>query len=91
MSKILLEFARNFVDGTMTAEEFANVYAEKWRQERDSGLSASDDDAVSEACSTTFLLADLYNPDDDRRRYELSAAQLRDKVAEVLAAVGTSD
>lgn len=87
MSMKLFEFAVSFVEGKISADEFADSYIEKWYNEGDSGLLVLDEDALSSACSTTFLMADNYNPEADRGEEEFDEAQLRREVAEVLKTV----
>ncbi len=81
MSSTILTFARSFVDGRLTADEFANSFVELWKIERDSGLLRQDPFNVSELLSSAFCLADLYNPDVSRDAHELSGDQLREKIS----------
>ena len=87
MSIKLLEFASAFVSGKITADEFADDYIEKFYAERDAGLLKKDERSLSSALSTTFIVADLYSPDADRKEYEFDETQLRKEVAKVLATV----
>jgi hypothetical protein len=77
MSATLFKFARSFVNGRLTADEFANAFLELWKIERDSGLLRADEDRLSVCLSSIFCVADLYNPDSDRDAYELDSTQLR--------------
>ena len=87
MSVKLFEFAMAFVNGNMSADEFADKYIELWRQERSGGLLKLDERSLSLALSTTFVMVDNYNPDAERKDYEFDEAQLRQEVAKVLATV----
>jgi hypothetical protein len=84
MSEALLIFARRFVRGDLDAPSFTDAYIQQWKVERDSGLLISDDAQVSEALSSIFCLADLFNPDHDRAQYEFDEVRLRSKVAKNL-------
>ncbi len=82
MSTTILEFARSFVNGRLTADQFVDSYQELWKIERDNKRLLDDPDELSECLSTIFCLADLYNPESDREEYELSEDQLLQKVDE---------
>ncbi len=84
MSVTVLAFAKSFVAGRLSANEFANSFMELWKFERDSNLLQKDEDDLSECLSNTFCLADLYNPDSDRDDYELDEDQLRQKITEII-------
>ena len=87
MSEKLFEFAAAFVAGKMSADDFADTYQEMWKRERDAGLLQRDEASLSLACSTTFILADQYNPDFDRDQEEFDETELRQEVAKALATV----
>ena len=87
MSMKLFDFAMDFVEGKLSADEFADTYIEMWYAEGDSGLLVQDEESLSLACSTTFCMADNYNPDADRDEEEFDEVQLRQEVAKVLATV----
>ena len=87
MSASLLEFAVSFVDGRLPATDFADPFILRWRGERDDGTLETDSPAVSEALSTVFCLADLFNPNDDRLEYELDDGRLRIAVCEAIARI----
>lgn len=84
MSVTILEFARSFVEGRLSADDFAKSYIELWKIERDKNLLQQDEDNLSECLSSIFCLADLYNPDSDRDDYELDGEQLRAGVGELI-------
>jgi self-protective colicin-like immunity protein len=84
MSTTLYKFAQSFVNGRLSAGKFADSFQELWKIERNDGLFNEDEDRLSEALSTIFCLADLYNPDNDREEYELDEDLLRERVAEKL-------
>ncbi|MFP1724552.1 colicin immunity domain-containing protein [Lonsdalea quercina] len=80
MSIYLKDYIDSFIEKKITADEFADSYMSKWKCERDGNLLEKDEDHLSELLSSTFCLADMYNPDDDREEYELNEAQLRDGI-----------
>ena len=80
----MTRIAQLFVQGRISADLFAESYISAWKKERDSGQMAYIRPDVSEALSTIFCLADLYNPAMDREGYELDEEQLRSKVKELL-------
>ena len=84
MSKELLKFAEDFVEGKMTADEFADSYQARWKAERDSGLLIKDVSELNEKLSTLFCLADQYNPDSDRHYSEFGAVELKKRIRELL-------
>lgn len=84
MSKTLLDFAKSFVAGRLSAGEFANSYMELWKIERDNKILQNDPDRLSERLSTIFCLADLYNQASDRESYELDECQLRTEIEKQL-------
>lgn len=84
MSNLILDFAKSFTDGRLSASAFAEAYIELWRIERDKKSILNYDEKLSECLSSIFCLADLYNPDIDRDDYELDDEQLRSKVFELI-------
>ena len=84
MSKTILEFARSFTKGRLSPDEFANSFIELWKIERDKNILQDDEESLSECLSSTFCLADLYNPAFDREEYELDGEQLRSKVSKLI-------
>jgi hypothetical protein len=84
MSKELLSFVSNYVESKEDPERFVDLYIRSWSEERDNGLLAADSPEISEALSTIFCLADMYNPDQDRAEYELDDNGLRAAVMNVL-------
>ncbi len=83
MSNVLLEFSKSFIKGRIDSECFSACFQELWMIERDTGISHEDDVELSEFLSTTFCLADLYNPDDDKEEYELDSVELKNEVREL--------
>ena len=86
MSRVMLEFARSFVIGRLSADEFSSGFSELWRIERDGGLLQADEDKLSECLSSIFCLADIYNPNEDRAEYELDGERLREEVSSKIRA-----
>lgn len=85
MSQELLDFAKDFVDGKFTADEFADPYQQKWKDESQKGLLAKDDKDLGEKLSTLFCLADQYCPDEDRHYSEYDGDELKRRVIELLS------
>jgi len=84
VSKQLLEFARQFAIGEVSADDFADSFMKRWKQERDAGGTLLDSDEVSECLSTIFCFADLYNPEAGREEYELDETKLRYEIRKVM-------
>jgi hypothetical protein len=84
MSLSLLELAKEFTRGGLSAEEFAEKFAILWREERDSEVALLDDDDLSEKLSTIFCFVDLYDPNDDREDYEYDARRLRTEIENLI-------
>ncbi|HEX3656250.1 MAG TPA: colicin immunity domain-containing protein [Pirellulales bacterium] len=87
MSAELLRFATRFATGDIAAGDSVNTYIERWKSERDGGECKQDNDAISECLSSIFCVADLYEPSESRKDYELSEAGLRERVNGFLAAL----
>ncbi|MDB5348434.1 MAG: colicin-D [Schlesneria sp.] len=84
MSHDLTVLARKFADGNMSAVDFANDFISCWKSERDDGRLLQDPPEVSEALSSIFCFADLYNPQSDREEYEFDEERLRQEIKRVL-------
>lgn len=84
MSQDLTAFARMFAEGSVSADDFASDYLDRWKNERDDGRLLTDPPEVSEALSSIFCLADLYNPQSDREEYEYDEPKLRQEIKAVL-------
>jgi hypothetical protein len=84
MSHDLTDLARKFAAGNVSAVDFANDYISRWKSERDDGRLLQDPPEVSEALSSIFCLADLYNPEPDREEYEFDEERLRQEIKMVL-------
>ncbi|MBF7957856.1 colicin immunity domain-containing protein [Rahnella victoriana] len=84
MSMTLIDFAKQFAESTLNADNFADEYIRLWKVERDSNNQEKDTDIVSECCSSIFVVADCYNPEADRDDYELDEATLRIEVKALL-------
>jgi len=78
----LVELGRDFAEGKMDAYEFSeaicverrNLYGAKNQQQ-----------SVIDCGEELFMLAEVYNPDNDRADYELDELQLREEVQAVLS------
>ncbi len=84
MSQDLTTFARMFAEGSVSADDFASDFLDRWKNERDDGRLLADPPEVSEALSSIFCLADLYNPQSDREEYEYDEPKLRQEIKAVL-------
>lgn len=84
MNYLLLGFVNSFIKGRLSAQVFSEAYIELWRIERDSKNFLNYESHISEFLSSTFCLADMYCPFDDRRDYELDDEQLKQKLIELL-------
>jgi len=89
MSLTLLEFARSYVAGRLTAEIFSEAYIELWKIERDRNLLQLDEPLLSECLSSIFCAADMYEPDQSREEYELDDEMLKSKVASLTQKIVT--
>jgi len=84
MSLTILEFARSFVAGRLTAQVFSEAYIELWKIERDKNVLQLDEPSLSECLSSIFCAADMYEPDESREDYELDGEMLRSEVASLV-------
>lgn len=84
MSLTILEFARSFVAGRLTAKIFSEAYIELWKIERDRNVLLLDEPSLSECLSSIFCAADMYEPDASREEYELDDEMLRSEVASLV-------
>ncbi|MPQ71371.1 MULTISPECIES: colicin immunity domain-containing protein [unclassified Pseudomonas] len=91
MSLELLAFAESFVAGKLSANEFCDVYIERWRVERDTDVILQDAPALSGCLSSVFCAADMYSPDSDRLEYEFDGERLRTEVVKLIEAYRRGD
>jgi len=77
-------FVKAFFGSESDPGDFADEFISQWRHERDTKVSLSDAPKVSEALSSIFCLADMFNPNDDREDYEFDEPKLRLEIEEVL-------
>lgn len=84
MSLTILEFARSFVAGRLTAEIFSEAYIELWKIERDRNVLHLDEPSLNECLSSIFCAADMYEPNESREEYELDDEMLRAEVASLV-------
>lgn len=84
MSVELYGFAEKFAQKQISADEFADEYIKRWKDERDADRLNDDPDDLSEQLSSIFCLSDLYCPDNDREDYELDEQGLRNEVRKIL-------
>ena len=86
MSTELKSHIENFISGKIAANDFANNYMCKWKQERDSNLLKNDEGKLSELLSSVFCVADMYNPSEDRDEYEFNDVKLLNEVNKLVSA-----
>jgi len=84
MSRDLYAFVTQFAVSQISADEFADEFIKRWKEERDAGKLTEDSPEMSERLSSIFCLADLYDADPNREKYELDELQLRDKVKAIM-------
>ncbi|MDI3275917.1 colicin immunity domain-containing protein [Pseudomonas sp. AL03] len=84
MSLIILEFAKSFVAGRLSAEIFSEAYIELWKIERDNNFLQRDTANLSECLSSIFCAADMYSPGDSREEYELDDEGLKLEVVKLI-------
>ena len=87
MSMALLRQAEEFAYKSVPARLFADQFMKDWKRERDEKALLEDPRDLSEALSSIFCVADLYNPDDDREPYEFSEERLRNEVRQLVGAL----
>ena len=84
MSTDLLEFAKRFVAGEISATDFSDIFIERWRTEREDDVYKTERYELGGRLSSIFCLADLYNPDSNRAQYELDESRLRKEVSKLV-------
>jgi hypothetical protein len=84
MTADLLEMARRFVAGSISAEQFVDAFIDRWMAERDDDAYKNDLYEIGGRLSSIFCLADLFNPSSDRKEYELDEARLREEVRKLI-------
>ncbi|WEJ72251.1 colicin immunity domain-containing protein [Pseudomonas sp. PSE14] len=84
MSLTILDFAKSFVAGRLTADVFSEAYIELWKIERDRDILQLDGPSLSECLSSIFCAADMYEPDESREEYELDGEMLKSEVSALL-------
>ena len=85
MSLELKSYIGDFILGKIVANEFADNYMCKWKQERDGNLLGNDEGKLSELLSSVFCVADMYNSDEDRDEYEFNDVQLLNEVSKLVS------
>ena len=88
MSMTLFHFAESFVSERLSADKFADAYIEFWRIERDTDVVYLDESNLQGCLSSIFCATDMYNPDLDRREYELDEDQLRIEILKLFYQYG---
>lgn len=84
MSITILEFAKSYVSGRLTAEVFCNSYIELWRIERENKILQDDEFRMGACLSSIFCVVDLYNPSPDREIYEFDNDHLHLEILRIL-------
>lgn len=77
MSIKLIDLAKKFVSGQLSADAYESQFLSLWRKERDSGELAKDSSELGECLSDLFILVDCYTSDADRDSSELDANGLK--------------
>ncbi len=73
-----------FVDDGYNVDDFVDNYIEEYRKVRDSNRFPIEFPIIDGTLSSIFVMADAYNPDDNRSDYELSGDELRESVRALL-------
>ena len=84
MSEKLLNSAKIFLNNKSDAEIFVDEFISQWKQERDNGAALYDAPQISEALSSIFCVADMFNPHEDRESYEFNEPKLRSETEKIL-------
>jgi hypothetical protein len=80
----LLEFARRFAAGDISADEFSDTFIDRWREEGEDDVYKAEHYELGGRLASIFCLADLYNPDSNRAPYELDESRLREEVRKLV-------
>lgn len=81
MSKKLFALVDEFLSKKSDPQAFVDTFMRAWKTERDNGTALDDHPRLSEALSSVFAMADMYNPEADRASYEFDEARLRREIA----------
>ena len=84
MSKDLLNIAEKFLTNKINTNDFIDKYQKLWKAERDNHLLQKDNDSLSECLSSVFCAADMYEPDNTRKKYEFNKIALKEEVARLV-------
>ena len=85
MSNTLLLFAKSYLKGRLTEENFVDAYIELWRIERDSEESICDEKHIDEVLSSIFIACDNYDPDPNTRHPdEYDSSQLKLAIKKIM-------
>jgi len=77
----IIELSRDFLNGKVSAYRFSEDICVERRKLHEIKNQNKD---VLNCGEELFMLAEIYNPDEDRADYELDERQLREKVKEAL-------
>lgn len=77
----IIELGRYFLNGKVSAYKFSEEICVERRKLHEAKNQNKD---VLNCGEELFMLAEIYNPDEDRADYELDESQLREKVKETL-------
>jgi len=83
VSRDLLNIVSRYLKGEMSVDRFVDEYMSGWKNERDDDLLRLDEPALSEALSSMFCIADLYNKEADREGYELDEEGVREALKDI--------
>lgn len=78
-----LMVVKDFLNDSIDCSAFCDQYAQRWKNERDSGDLLKDDSSTSDALASIFCLIDLFNPSDSWDDYELNEEGFRLEVSKI--------
>jgi len=85
MRSTLLDLAKFFVSGKISASACSDIYINLWRIERDSVTIQNNEPHLSECLSSIFCAADMYRADDKTREtYEFNDDQLKSAILAII-------
>jgi len=79
-----MDFVCDFLLHPYDSSTFCDQFIRRWKDEGDRGELQPDDNKTSEALSSIFCLADLFNPDNNREQYELDEQGLLREIKKLL-------
>ena len=80
--RMLLGYARKFLEHRISAEVFSNTYIVLWKVAHKLEVSTSYDGKLGDCVARIFSAADAFEAEDDRLECELDEIQFREEVAQ---------